>query len=209
LHKFTLPFFAFLMVLTTSKLAAQNSQLSLSGTYGIIGIQHNEEFRPDRSFKAVGTALGLELKFGKRITLGGAVDWQRLESESAVATPYLLSGLSPVIYTVERHQFNIRPTIRYYFKEVYQGLYVGLFGTYTYLTITTSEYPESNQYNRDYSADPTDDFGLGGGLTYGYRFKLTSALRASAFGSHQLFWNDTPKYLQQDHQFGLGLDWAF
>jgi len=209
LNNLALPFFAFLMVLISSNLTAQNTQLSLSGTIGIVKTDYVEYFLDDQQFKAVGTSLGLELNIGKRLTLGGDVDWQRFESEAAIAEPYPPLSLIPVIYNVERHQFNIRPTLRYYFKEAFRGLYVGVYGTYSYLTITTSGHPANYQYSTDYPADPSDDFGGGGGLTYGYRLKLTSALRVSAFGSHQLFWNDSPKYQQQDHQLGLGLNWAF
>ena len=209
MKRIRLPFFAFLMVLITSKLAAQNFQVSLSGTYGVVRNNYVEDFRVDQQFKAVGTSLGLELNVGKHFTLGGDIDWQRFESEPAIAEPYLFSGLTPVAYTVERHQFNIRPTLRYHFKSVFRGLYVGIFCTYSYLTTTTSGHPGTSNYSVDYTADPSDDFGLGGGLTYGYRFKLTSALRVSAFGSHQMFWNDIPEFGQQDHQFGLGLNWVF
>ncbi|MDO8365613.1 MAG: DUF3575 domain-containing protein [Saprospiraceae bacterium] len=199
---------AFLMVLMTSKSAAQHSQLSLSGTYGIIGINHKEEFRPDKQFDAIGAALGLELKFGKHITLGGDVDWQRFDSEPAVALSYINPGF-PLPYHINRHQFNIRPTIRYYLKDAFHGLFIGLFGNYSYLTITTSDYPQNLSYLPEIYSDPSDGYGIGGGLTYGYRLKLSSALQVSAFGSHQLFWRQSPDYMQQNHQLGLGLNWAF
>ncbi|MBC7776188.1 MAG: DUF3575 domain-containing protein [Phycisphaerae bacterium] len=187
---------------------AQSTQLSLSGTYGIVGIDYQSEYNPDKEFKAIGTSLGLELKFGNHFTLGGDVDWQRLESELAIAEPLTSPNLPDLIYSIDRHQFNIRPTFRYYFKEAFRGLYVGAFGTYSYLTVKTSDYPKDSKYFPDLYSDPSDDFGLGGGLTYGFRYKLTSTLQVSAFGSHQLFWNDIPEFRQQDHQFGLGLNWT-
>ncbi len=188
---------------------AQNTQISLSGTYGIIGINYREDFIVDKVFRAVGTSLGLEIKFGKHVTAGGDIDWQRFESEPSIAVSSISSTLPNLIYAIDRHQFNIRPTLRYYFKETFQGLYFGVFGTYSYLTVATSDYPKAPSYLSDIYRDPSDHFGMGGGLTYGYRLKLTSALKASAFGSHQLLWNDIPKYQQQDHQWGLGLNWVF
>ena len=188
---------------------AQNTQISLSSTYGIIGINYREDFIVDKVFRAVGTSLGLEIKFGKHFTAGGDIDWQRFESEPSIPVSSISSNLPNLIYAIDRKQFNIRPTLRYYFKETFQGLYVGVFGTYSYLTVATSDYPKAPSYLSDIYRDPSDHFGMGGGLTYGYRLKLTSALKASAFGSHQLLWNDTPKYQQQDHQWGLGLNWVF
>lgn len=209
-----LPTFAAIVIFTFcsyTKLTAQNVQLSLSGTYGVLLTDYRGEHKlnPDTEFKAFGTSLGLEIKLKKHFTIGGDVDWQRFESEPAIAEPLPQLGLPIVPYSIERHQFNIRPTFRYYFKEAFRGLYVGAFGTYSYLTIKTADYPEDANYFPDLYSDPSDDFGLGGGLTYGYRLKLTSKLQVTAFGSHQLFWNSIPEYMQQDHQFGLGLNWLF
>jgi hypothetical protein len=205
--KTTLAFITVLLATHCTELWSQNKvQLSLSGTYGLIA----NKKQPDVSFNALGTSLGMELQLKKKFSLGVDVDWQRLESEPAIAEPFPQSGLPVALYTIERHQFNIRPTFRYYFKEAYQGFYVGAFFTYSYLTITTSDFPtvEPNHYFA--LSDPSDDFGSGAGLTYGFRLKLTPALRASAFGSHQLFLDALDKEKkQQDHQFGLGLNWVF
>ena len=206
--KFTLPFFAFLAVLNLSKSAAQTTQISLSGTYGLAGIDYRSDYNNDKEFKAFGVALGLEIKAGKHLTIGGDVDWQRFESEIALAVPLTSPNLPDQIYAIDRHQFNIRPTLRYYFNEAFKGFYLGIFGNYSYLTVKTSDFPEDPQYFPDLYLDPSDDFGAGGGITYGYRYKLTSALQISAFGSHQIYWSETPDFRQQDHQFGLGLNWT-
>lgn len=207
MHKTTLAFFSFLLAIGGSELWAQNNvQLSISGTYGLIV---NQKY-PDLRYEALGTSLGMELRIKKNLSLGLDVDWQSLESEPAIAEPFPQSGLPVAFYTIERHQFNIRPTFRYYFKEAFQGLYAGAFFTYSYLTITTADFPENKPNNYFAVADPSDDFGAGAGLTYGFRLKLTPALRASAFGSHQLFLDSFDKEKQQqDHQFGLGLNWVF
>ncbi len=98
---------------------------------------------------------------------------------------------------------------RYYFEEAFKGLYVGVFPSYSYLTITTSGYPQENQYSPSVFTDPSDQAALGAGGTYGYRFKLNNRFRINAFGSHQLFWHQTPDYKQQLHQFGIGLSYRF
>ena len=154
MKQFLLPLLVILTILTTSKLASQNTLLSLSGTYGIVINDH----RPDISFNAIGTSLGLEDRYKKHFTVGGDIDWQRFESEPAIALPLTDPSLSPVIYSIDRHQFNIRPTIRYYFKEAFQGLYVGVFGTYSYLTVKTSDYPQNSSYLPSIYTDPPDDF---------------------------------------------------
>ena len=195
-----------LLAFCTSKISAQNIHLSLSGTYGNVHDDHES-----KDFRAIGQALGFEAKISRRFTLGADLDWQRLKSELAIASPYSqLLGLPSLDYSIDRHQINVRPTVRYYFKSPFKGFYVGAFGNYSYLTIETSNYPQDPGYLPDLYTDPSDDFYYGGGLTYGFRLKLTGSLYASAYGSHQFSRNSTYKGRdQQDHQFGLGLNWVF
>jgi hypothetical protein len=195
-----------LLAFCASGISAQKVQLSLSGNYGNV---HDDYESKD--FRALGVALGLELKVSRHFTLGGDLDWQRFESELAIASPYSqVLGLPSLAYSIDRHQINVRPTLRYYFKRAFKGLYVGAFGNYSYLTIGTSDYPQDPGYLPDLYTDPSDDFYYGAGLTYGFRLKLTGSLYASAYGSHQFSRNSTYKGRdQQDHQFGLGLNWVF
>lgn len=206
MKKFALPFFAFLMLLITSKLAAQNTQLSLSGTYGVVLDQFQNQ-----DFNAIGLSLGVESKIAKRFSIGVDIDWQRLESELAIAEPYSgFFNLPNVAYTINRHQFNFRPTFKYYFKRAFKGFYVGAFGTYSLLSVNTSGYPKEPEYLPQAFSNPAEDFFLGAGLTYGFSLKLTKSLSASAFGSHQLAWETGfEERKQQNHQFGLGLNWTF
>lgn len=204
MKKVALPFFVFLMRAFTSNLAAQNIQLSASGTYGVV----LDQFQ-NKNFNAIGLSLWHESKIDNHVTLGADIDWQCLETEPAIAEPYSSnSGLPNLTYTIDRHQFNIRPTIRYYFKKTFQGFYTGVFATYSSLKIKDSNYPQLASYNPKSHKAPSYDTYFGGGFTYGFRLKLTESLHASAFGSHQFaltFWTDRK---QQDHQLGLGLNWT-
>jgi len=195
-----------LLAFCTSNISAQKVQLSLSVTYGNV---HDDYESKD--FRAIGQALGFEAKLSRHFTLGGDLDWQRLKSEFAIASPYSqVLGLPSLAYSIDRHQINVRPTVRYYFKRAFKGIYVGAFGNYSYLTIETSNYPQDPGYLPDLYTDPSDDFYYGAGLTYGFRLKLIGSLYASAFGSHQFSRNSTYKGRdQQDHQFGLGLNCVF
>lgn len=201
-----LSLFVGLIAFCLSPLIAQKAQISLSGNYGLV----LDQFQT-KDFNTLGAVLGLEFKACKHFTFGGEADWQRFESELAIASAYSpLLGLPNVGYSIERHQLNIRPIARYYFNSAFKGLFVGAFGSYSYLTITTSGYPQESGYLPDLYDDPSDDFYYGAGLTYGFRLKLTPSLRASAYGSNQFSWNSLYKdRKQQDHQFGLGLNWVF
>lgn len=196
---------AFFGFLSFQNLHAQNTQISFSGNYGLLIDEYSTE-----KFKAYGIDAGLEFKFKKHWSFGGDLDWQFLEPEAALAEALTSPGAPPLAYSIIRHQFNIRPTARYYFKNSFQGLYAGLFGSYSYLTIKTSGYPSDPNYFPDLYKDPSDDLYMGLGLTYGYRLKLGPRLQASAYGSNQWLWNSLfADRKQQDHQFGLGLSWIF
>jgi hypothetical protein len=196
---------AFAALFSCPALLAQRNQISLSGTYGLL---INDD-RPDVRFDAIGVALGYEGKITKHFTLGGDLDWQFVEPELTFVDPYFPLTAAPAPYSIERRQINVRPTLRYYFKRAFRGLYLGAFGTYTYTTVTTSGYPKDDERYTQIYVDPSDNLGVGGGLTYGFRLKLTKHLRASAYGSHQLFkYQESPKPQQQNHQWGLGLSWV-
>jgi hypothetical protein len=71
--------------------------------------------------------------------------------------------------------------------------------------LSQSGYPDDGAYPENPN-DLVDHFYRGGGLTYGYRFKLSEVLGAHTFLMHQMLWdNDNPDLRQQNHQVGLGL----
>lgn len=196
---------AFLSFLMTANLAAQKNQLSLSGTIG----NANGGYNPNSKYYYFGTALGYEATLSKHFTVGLDVDWQRFGSESEIAEPLTASGQPLVPYYVLQHQINLRPTVRFYLNQAFRGLYVGVFGAYSYLTIKTSGYPENASYLPDIYTDPSDHSGGGFGVTYGYRLKINPSVRITLFGSHQLVSNQIPDYEQGNNQLGLGLNWLF
>lgn len=186
---------------------AQDIHLALSGNYGIVAYnQGNSDL-----ITPFGGNLTFELEIlQKRASIGVDADWIFFKPVAAVALPFSNPGI-PQPYSIKNHQLNFRPTFRYYFKNAYEGLYVGVFGAYSYQTITTSGYPTGSGYS-EVARDPQDRVWSGGGLTYGYRFKLVDKLLASVYGSHQFGWefDKTQKQpTQQIHQIGLGLGWVF
>lgn len=184
----------------------QSILLSLSGGYGALKEAHYTNAYEQTS-NSVSVQLGLEAKLSRRFSIGACLDWQFLEPELDIALPILSTYPDPpVSYSINRHQVNARCGIHYYFSEAFRGLYLGAFGALAYQTVTTQDYPTGSHYYSAYK-DPNDHGYLGGGVTYGYRFKITPKFRLSASGTHQL--SDGTLFTQLNHRWGLGIDWVF
>ncbi len=198
---------AFWILLSASNLAAQIRQISLSGTYApVINTINATEI----NYTAVGASIEYEYKSRKHVSFGMEVDWQRYKPEIVYVHAYQPSNLVLINYSIERYQLNLRPIFRYYWKEDFQGLYVGGFGVYSSLTTTPKESPMVSGYPSrtiDYAYKSAAGFGL----TSGYRFKLTPSLKLSAFGNYQVVFSDIydDDGAHEDLQFGLGLNWMF
>lgn len=202
---FKLFFFAFFSLLPALTVSAQIKQLSLSGTYApIINTINITEI----NYKAFGVSIEYEYKSRKHLSFGMEVDWQKYNSQTVFVKPYQASNHLLIRYAIERYQVNIRPIFRYYWKEGFQGVYVGVFGAYSALITRPKESPNVIGYPKRMHKSPYNSAG-GCGLTYGYRFKLTPSLKLSAFVNHQFVFNDIydDNGAHQDHQFGLGLNW--
>jgi hypothetical protein len=196
---------ALLMLLSVSKLTAQSRQISVSGTYAptINTINATEV-----NYTALGLSGEYEYKSRKHFSFGVELDWQKYTPEIVYVEPYQSTNPFSLNYTIHRYQVNLRPIFRFYWKEDFQGLYVGAFGAYS-RTITlpkeSPKFPGFPSRTIDYAYKSAAGFGI----TYGYRFKLTSSLRLSILGNHQLVFSDIydDDGAHQDHQFGLGLNW--
>lgn len=190
---------------------AQKLMISLNGSYGLIS--------PDgdifRHFQPVGASLSAEVSVGGKWTYGLDVDGQFVGSYPAIAIPASPNPfgeeLYGPLYTISLYQYNIRPTVRYYFRESLKGLYIGAFAAYGYLTTKARNYPDDPYYTQKALNAQADGFGLGGGLTYGYRLKLARSLQGSLFVTHQFLRMQNSEILrdQYNNQVGLGLNWMF
>lgn len=197
---------ALLMFCFVSNLNAQNRQLSVTGTYAPV---INTINATEVNYSALGVSGEYEYKSRRHLSFGVEVDWQKYTPETVHAWP-IQPTTSSLTYTINRYQVNLRPIFRYYWKEDFEGLYLGAFGVYARTITLPKESPEFPSFpSRTIENYYKSAAGLG--ITYGYRFALTPALRLSALGNHQVvfsaLWDDNSAH--QDHQFGLGLHWVW
>ncbi|MBC7776187.1 MAG: DUF3575 domain-containing protein [Phycisphaerae bacterium] len=186
---------------------AQIKQVSLSGTFApIINTINITEI----NYNALGASIEYEYKSRKHVSFGMELDWQKYHSENVYVKSHQTSNLVLIQYSIKRYQLNLRPIFRYYWKEDFQGFFVGAFGVFSYLTAKPKEGPMVSSYPSR-TSETAYNSGAGFGLTYGYRFKLTPSLKLSAFANNQLVFSDLydDNSAHQDHQVGLGLNWAF
>lgn len=198
---------AFLALFQALTLSSQIRQLSLSGTYApIINTINITEI----NYTASGLSLEYEYKSRKHFSFGIEVDWQKYTVEKVYLTPYQISDPLLIQFNIRRNQFNLRPVFRYYWKENFDGFYIGVAAVYSILMARPEESPKVKGYSTHYT-EIAYKSAAGTGLTYGYRFKLTPVLRLSAFGTHQVVFSDIydDNGAHQDHLFGLGLNWTF
>lgn len=198
--------FLTVFLLRVLSICSQQSLITASGTYGIV-----KNVSPERSFDKMvaGLQLGLEYPFKKRFSFGGDLAWQSVDSYSATVKPVSpASGRPEVGFVVKNNQISARIYARYYPQRTLNGFYLGLFTTFTAQMLSSSGYPDDGAYPEK-PDDLVDHYYRGGGLTYGYRFKLSKSLGAHTFLMHQMLWdNDNPDFRQQNHQVGLGLHFS-
>lgn len=196
---------ALLMCCSVTKLTAQSRQISVTGTYApIISTINATEI----NYTAFGVSGEYEYKSRKHWSFGVELDWQKYTPEIVHARPIQPTS-SSLKYTINRYQVNLRPIFRYYWKEDFQGFYVGAFGVYARTITLPKESPEFPGFPSRSIDDAAYQSAAGFGVTYGYRFKLTPSLRLSVLSNHQLVFSDLydDDSAHQDHQFGLGLNW--
>lgn len=185
-------------------LSANAQQLMISAG---ASVGKNFDNRTDAS-RTAGALIGAEISI-KKFSLGVDLDWQTLESLPALAEPIGMAVYGdPILgYTIQRRQYGARVVGRYYLTEAFKGAYVGVFATMATQFRTTSDYPTGDHYLQAYATPP--DYGMvGGGFTYGYRFKIAPKWRLSLSGSHQWGRDDAPEYKQKNHQFIAGLGYT-
>ncbi|HLP94704.1 MAG TPA: hypothetical protein VK168_11745 [Saprospiraceae bacterium] len=196
-----------LTLLSVSNLKAQIKQISLSGTFApIINTINITEI----NHTAIGASIEFEYKSKRHVSFGMELDWQKYKPEAVYVQPHNISNSVLIKYFIERNQLNLRPIFRYYWKEGFEGFYAGGFGVYSYLMTTPKESPMVIGYPST-TIDYAYKSAAGFGLTCGYRFKLTPALKLSALGNYQVVFSEIrdDNSAHQDLQFGLGLNWAF
>lgn len=199
---------AVLFLISSVVLNAQIRQLSISGTFApVINTINVTEI----NYRAFGVSGEFEYKSKRHMSFGMELDWQRYTPEIVQEEPYQhASNFLTLEYTIYRYQVNLRPMFRYYWKDDFQGFYVGAFGAFSFLSTTPKERIDVPGYPNS-AIDKAYNSAAGMGLTYGYRFKLSPAFRVSAFGNHQVVLSELydDESAHQDHQWGLGLNWVF
>lgn len=195
------------LLLPAQILAAQDSQISISGTYApIINTINTTEI----NYTAIGLSGEYEYTSKKHWSFGIELDWQKYAPETVYVRPLQPSNPFSLDYSIQRHQVNLRPIFRYYWKDNFRGFYVGAFGAYARTITLPKKSPSVPGFPR--STIPYDYKSAAGfGITYGHRFTLTPRLRLSVFGNHQLVFSDIydDESAHQDHQVGLGLNYSF
>ena len=198
----------FFCVLFSAKTGAQNAMFSLNANVGHVGSGGDISWtRP-----SWGTSQSAEVPFGKKWSFGIDLDWQFVNSHKVVSCGTWPNDIcTGPVFTIYSHQFNVRPTVRYYFRKTLTGFYVGAYPSFGYLTVKTKNYPADDLgYILPVPKDPADDFGVGGGISYGYRWKLKKSLQVSVFASHQYLRMQNSLYKDQyDSELSLGINWLF
>lgn len=188
----------------TPQATGQKIMFSLHG--GASHVLESSEILPDlkQTFYGAYIGLGFEGKLARHLTIGAEFDKVFLEPELAVTEPISqLSQLPPVLYSIHRKQLNVQAVYRYYFIESFRGPFAGIFASVGTQKQSTQDYPmTSGYYPEAYVID--DLLYWGGGVTYGWRFKVLPALRISATGSHHFMAES--KIKQVVNQFGIGLN---